>query len=295
MIQVMLRGGMGNQMFEYAHGLALAKKHHTDLVVDKTFLMDRFPRLPRYTYRTYELDAFALLPHFTMLSKIAAAAPIPGVWLGFDFGAAGIRDLFGVRKLIREKECWHFDPSVAEAGADICLWGFWQSEKYFTDAKEEVSRAFTFPEVLPSAARALADEIQRTTSVSLSVRRGDYVNAANAKVFGGTNLEYYDAAIAYIAQRISSPHFFIFSDDVAWCREHIKPSYPTTYIPADIGGRSAMQLSSLCKHHIIANSTFSWWAAWLNRNQEKIVIAPKQWAVGGQNQEDIFLPKWVIL
>ncbi len=157
MIQVILRGGMGNQMFEYAHGLALAKRYKTDLLIDTTFLMDRFPRPKRFVYRHYELDTFTLPPHFTGFSKISSAAPIPGVWLGLDFAAVGMRSLAGVRKLIREKEGWHFDPSVAGVGADVCLWGFWQSEKYFAEAKEEVAHAFTFSAALPPTAEAIAN------------------------------------------------------------------------------------------------------------------------------------------
>jgi hypothetical protein len=296
MIQVILRGGMGNQMFEYAHGLALAKKHHTDLVVDITYLNDRFPRTRKFVYRHYELDAFTTSPRFTALSNVSRAVPVPGVWTGLDFCMVGIRNLLGARKYIREKKNWSFDPSVTGAGSDVCLWGFWQSERYFADAKEEVARAFTFSDALPPAAETLAEGIRRhTASVSLSVRRGDYVNAANAKIFGGTDLNYYHDAIAYIVSRVPEPHFYVFSDDIAWCRENVTPSFLVTYVPADIDGRSVMQLSSLCKHHIIANSTFSWWAAWLNKNPNKIVVAPKRWSADSREENDIVPKEWVVL
>jgi len=291
MIQIILRGGMGNQMFEYAAGLSLAKKYNTDLVLDTTFLSDRFPR-KNFTYRRYELDAFAIAPRFTVLSKVSDAVPIPGVWLGLALGTAKANDIFRTRKFIKEENEGHFDPSVLEVGGNVCLWGYWQSEKYFADIKDEVAQAFTFSGALPPAAEEIAREIKSTNAVALSVRRGDYVNAVNAKIFGGTDLAYYERAISYIAERVPSPCFYIFSDDVAWCRENIKPPFPVVYIPSDIEGRFAMRLSSLCKHQIIANSTFSWWGAWLNRNPEKIVVAPKRWHAG-MEQDDVVPEGWM--
>ena len=296
MIQVMLRGGLGNQMFEYALGLALAKKHTTGLLVDTTYLNDRFPR-KNFTFRHYELDIFKVDPKITALSRFSKKMPIPGAWLGLDFGLIAVRDRLGMRALVREKDGLRADLSVLDAGDDVCLWGFWQSEKYFEDAKDEVRQAFRFRAELSSEAAALAEKIRATQSVSLSVRRGDYLRAGNAKIYGDTDTAYYDAAVKYIASRVPSPHFFIFSDDIAWCREHIKPLFPTTYVPDELRNpewRYVLELSSLCKHQIIANSTFWWWAAWLNQNPDKIVIAPKQWRVGvPAGNDDATPPGWV--
>ena len=292
MIQVVLRGGMGNQMFEYAAGLALAKKYNTELVLDMTYLDDRSPRRD-FTYRHYELNAFTIAPRFTGLAHAAHAIPIPGVWLGLDLAFIKTRGVFGTRKLIAEKHEGRFDPSVLNAGGSACLWGYWQSEKYFESARDEVRAAFAFARAVPPSAQALANQIKKTGSVSLSVRRGDYVNASNAKLFGETNLRYYEDAIKYISSRVPDPRFFVFSDDIAWCRENIHIPFETAYVPADLDGPSAMQLLSLCKHQIIANSSFSWWGAWLNRNSQKIVIAPKHWTAHGPEQEDIVPPEWV--
>jgi len=286
-----LRGGMGNQMFEYATGLALAKKYNAELVLDTTYLADRFPRKD-FTPRHYELDAFALPPRFAGLSRAAHTVPIPGVWLGLDLALMKARDLFGARKLIAEKHGRRFDPSVLDAGGNACLWGLWQSEKYFESARDEVRAAFTFARALPPSAGALGDQIKKTNSISLSVRRGDYVNASNTKLFGGTNTQYYRDAIEHMSSRVPDPHFFVFSDDIAWCREHITIPFETTYIPAELDGPSALQLLSLCKHQIIANSSFSWWGAWLNGNPGKIVVAPKKW-YADPAADDIVPEQWI--
>ena len=118
--------------------------------------------------------------------------------------------------------------------------------------------AFDFVGALPPAAEIFASEMRSANSVALSVRRGDYLNAANAKILRGTNEKYYEDAVAHVAERVPSPHFFVFSDDIEWCREHIRPPFMTTYVPADLPAHVVMRLASLCKHQIIrANSGFS--------------------------------------
>jgi len=292
MVTVLLRGGLGNQMFQYAAGLAFAKREGTRLMLDTTFLNDRFPR-PRFTYRTYELHTFLIDPQFTRLSKMSSAVPVPGVWLGFDLAFAVAGDVTGIRPMLRESR---FDLAESSSGKNVILWGFWQSEKYFMDAREEVRAAFRFRSPLTGDALRMADQIKRTNSVSLSVRRSDYTKSFHVKQFGDTNLDYYRRAIDHIAQKVASPHFFIFSDDIAWCREHIKPPFPTVYVSDALRGSKwgfAMQLSSFCKHQIIANSTFWWWAAWLNDNPQKIVIAPKRWFNREAAGKDIVPSEWM--
>ncbi len=296
MIVVFLRGGLGNQMFQYALGRNLSKKYNTELIFDTTFLDDRFPRKGLAMY-SYNLDVFGIVPHRTFLSNISTNIPVPGLWLGIDFMLLKIRDILGIRKIIKEQS-FAFNQNVFLMGSNIFLWGYWQSEKYFEDIRDEIFAMFEFKTPLTGIAKDIATKIQSTNSVALHVRRGDYVTAPNTrKLMGDTDIQYYERAVAYITKRIESPRFFIISNDATWCKENIKIPFPVTYLDDTSAGPKDiyhMQLMSLCKHNIIANSSFSWWAAWLNRNPEKIVIAPKQWMAGTLANEEDFVPSvWV--
>ncbi|MDO8601754.1 MAG: alpha-1,2-fucosyltransferase [bacterium] len=295
MITVFLRGGIGNQMFQYALGLCLAKKNHTELVLDTVFLSDRTPR-KNFSYRAYDLDVFKLTPRFTLLSKIARALPIPAFWLGLDLAGIKLRALLGVQKVVREKSD-HFDSDVLSQRGNLLLFGRWQSAKYFADLAAQVREAFYFRLLPAGHAEALVQKIQSTNSISLHVRRGDFVAFKNvAQMMGETNLDYYQKATALIASRVKNPEFFIFSDDIAWCKEHIKLSYPTTFVKPSAIAAVDLQLMSLCKHQITANSTFSWWGAWLNQNPDKMVVTPERWYADSRGVEADLIPEgWIKL
>ena len=299
MVTVFLRGGLGNQMFQYATGLSLAKKQETEVVFDTVFLNDRFPRKD-FAYRTYDLDIFTLDQHFTSLSKISAKFPIPGVWLGLDLSLSKVWDILGTQKILREKDDYLFDVSILEAGPDVLLWGRWQNEKYFKDIESDVRAAFRFRNPLNAEAVAIAKEIEATNSVSLHIRRGDYAAfKTTQKLWGGTDLDYYHRAAKHIAAQIEHPQFYIFSDDIAWSRENLKLEYPMTFVPASAAGAKGechLELMSLCKYHIITNSTFSWWGAWLDPRPDKTVIAPKQWQASPKVMSTELVPAdWILL
>jgi Glycosyl transferase family 11 len=283
MVIVSLRGGLGNQMFQYAAGLNLSLKNKTPLVLDTTFLNDRFPRA-EFTYRTFDLDVFNLVPpvEFTKLSELSSAFPIPGIWLGLSLLWAKVSRGFGHKN-------------------DIFLWGRSQSQNYFAENQDAVRAAFQFKFPLEGEAAKLARDVAGTNSVLLHVRRGDYVAFKNMKkIMGETDIVYYRRAVDYLAERVKDPTFYIFSDDITWCRENIKIPFATVYVGDDSAGPKNsfhLQIMSLCNHAIIANSTFSWWGAWLNRNPRKIVVAPRSWQVQIANDswEDIIPAGWVAL
>jgi hypothetical protein len=294
-VTVFLRGGLGNQMFQYALGLNLAKKNQCPLVLDTVFLRDRFPRR-NFTYRTYDMDVFAIDASFTVLSYAANSFPIPGAWLGLDMVGILGRRVFGSQTLIRENTKV-FDPSVLAAQGDILLYGRWQNEEYFADIADDVLTAFKFRYPLEGAAETLAEKIIAVDSVSLHVRRGDYVTFKNVEQrMGATDIAYYDRAAKYIGERVTTPHFFIFSDDIQWCETNVAIPFPTTYVDDTSSGPKAafhLELMSLCKHNVIANSTFSWWGAWLNKNSGKIVIAPKKWYTNPSLNKNTVPAGWI--
>lgn len=297
MVKVFLRGGLGNQMFQYAAGLAVAKKNNTQLVLDTVFLNDRLPRR-NFSYRTYDLDIFTLDPRFTALSKYSQNVPIPGFWLALDLGLMKLKSLFGKQYIIKEKKEFSFDPDIFKKEGNVLLWGRWQNEKYFKDIADEVRTAFIFKDPLAGEAATIADDIRSSDSVSIHVRRGDFVAFKNvAEMMGETDLSYYNRAVAYVAGHVGNPKLFVFSDDIDWCKDNLKLPFPSVYVPASAEGPKAafhLQLMSLCKYNIIANSTFSWWGAWLNRNPEKIVIAPKRWYADGRDDTNEIMPTdWI--
>lgn len=292
MIIVSLRGGLGNQMFQYAAGLAAARASGVPLVLDTVYLNDRFPR-PAFSPRTYNLDIFHVQDKMTALSKASAAAPIPGAWLGIDLALALAEDTFGTRMFLKEKRRSVFDPEVVSGAKELFLWGFWQTPKYFKGIEDELRAAFRFRYPLEGEAVRIAEDIKKNNSVSLHVRRADYVASKYEKTYGKTNLSYYEKAVKMIGGKVKDPKFYIFSDDIEWCKKNIKSSFPVEYMERDSEGPKAshhLQLMSLCKHNIIANSTFSWWGAWLNRNPGKTVIAPSVWHFGEEPGEEEIIP-----
>lgn len=179
---------------------------------------------------------------------------------------------------------------------DTCyLMGNWQSERYFAQVADTIRADFSF-KVLPSGRNAeLAELIGKTTAVSLHVRRGDIAsNPASLAFHGLCSLDYYRQAIEYVAAKVAKPEFVIFSDDMDWVRENLHVDYPCHYVDHNMGLESYndMRLMSLCHHHIIANSSFSWWGAWLNPRKDKIVVAPERWFAAEFDSTDIVPSSW---
>lgn len=194
----------------------------------------------------------------------------------------------------------HFNywPGIASLSHSVYLAGYWQSEKYFSDASEAIRADFTFRTPLSKKNAELAERVGQTNSVSLHVRRGDYVSSAKTNATHGfCSLDYYRAAVLHMAAHIEQPEFFIFSDDMAWVKANLKIDFPCRYVDHNQGAESYndMRLMSLCKHHVIANSSFSWWGAWLNPNPNKTVIAPRKWFANDNNVDDLFPSDWVLL
>lgn len=177
--------------------------------------------------------------------------------------------------------------------------GGWHSEKYFLDMREEVKRAFTFPEDNEPIFQDIIQQIKATkNSVSIHVRRGDYLDISPSDYyqFGGVaTYEYYNRAIVYLKEKIPDSHFFVFSNDIEWCRENLGKN-GFSYVDCNVGRKSwrDLYLMKLCKHHIIANSTFSWWGAWLSEDKEGITIHPK-WFIRNIETKDFYPERWIEL
>ena len=278
-VVVKLMGGLGNQMFQYAAGLALARKNQAPLRLDLTFLQERTPR-PDITPRQYALDMFPLHPGCELITD-AAAVP------------AGL-------KRIAERH-FHYDPAVTELPAGVHLEGYWQSPRYFEPIETELRQHFTLAPQLGAAATALAERIKATEAVCLHVRRGDMVHdARTASVHGSCAVAYYRTACDVIARQVPAAHFFIFSDDPHWCESQDLTRGRTHTVVSEDGAagdpRVDLCLMRLCRHFITANSTFSWWAAFLGGAAGKTVIVPDPWFTDpSMDISDLFPQDWIRL
>lgn len=175
--------------------------------------------------------------------------------------------------------------------------GYWQSERYFFEYADKIRAEFTLKLPFSEKNAEIVEYISQVNAVSLHIRRGDYVSNAKNAYIGICSLDYYKTAINYIKNRVEKPIFFIFSDDINWVKNNLQTDAKSVFVDHNSGAESYndMRLMSLCKHHIIANSSFSWWGAWLNPNPEKIVIAPKKWFASDIKSDDLIPTNWTVL
>lgn len=288
-----LIGGLGNQMFQYAAGRAVAERGGVPLLLDVS-------GFENYELRRYELGGFAISSGIANKAQLAAFIPVPpqrGLW------AALQRRLIGSlsRSVLREAH-YTYDSRIELVQPPVLLDGYWQSEKYFAHIAPILRREFTLrPGLMNAANTDMLREIEAAggQAVSLHVRRGDYVsNPHTAQYHGICTADYYLAAAARIAQQVENPHFFVFSDDPAWVQANLKLSHVTTLVQCNDAGNGLLDMALMraCRHHIIANSSFSWWGAWLNDSPDKIVVAPARWfAQAGNDTRDLIPSAWIRL
>ena len=272
MIIVQLIGGLGNQMFQYAMARRLAIFKKADLKFDISCFK-------HYEDRKYDLGCFNIIENFASPQEIHRLKGPDGRIPSKIFRIINERKPYNKRSYIKERH-HYYDPGILEISDDVYLEGYWQSEKYFKDIEDIIHKEFKIKHKPDPANKKLGSLILNSHSVSIHIRRGDYITDPNvSEVHGICSMGYYDASIKKISKTIKNPYYFIFSDDPAWAENNLRTDNPTTFINENSGNKSYedMRLMSLCSHNIIANSSFSWWGAWLNENPDKIVIAPKKW------------------
>jgi hypothetical protein len=175
---------------------------------------------------------------------------------------------------------YNFDPDILNLKNNVYLDGYWQSDKYFSDIETIIRNDFSFRDEPTETNRRMLDHISSCESVSVHIRRGDYVTLPEANAFHGLcSLSYYQSAVGLLAGQLEKPVFFVFSDDIAWAKENLTFGFKAHFMDHNgpERGDEDLRLMSACHHHIIANSSFSWWGAWLCANPEKIVCAPRKW------------------
>jgi hypothetical protein len=288
MVISQMLGGLGNQMFQYAAARALALSREQPLLLDLVafggyklhngFELDRIFMIDSAVTKTKDLLPVLGWRTPTLVRKVLKRclfAPLRGAHLAIETTP-------------------NFWPRLHAMESPLYMMGYWQSERYFLMQEKTIRTDFCFRPALDGRNTALAAEIADKPSVSVHIRRGDYLAD---KILYVCSMDYYRNAAKHMEERIGHPAYFVFSDDPDWVRSSVDFLPGATFIDHNKGLNSYkdMQLMSRCKHHIIANSSFSWWGAWLNPSDEKIVIAPRTWFRDGRDDSDLVPSQWIRL
>jgi hypothetical protein len=279
LIAIRMFGGLGNQLFHYAFGRTLATRLGADLALDWggfRWHEQRQPALHAFPLKVVPLKK-TLVPFARRRHRWH--------WLGGD------------PLLLVSEKTFQFDPAFHEVPDGVYLEGCFQSERYFAEIADRIRSELVLPQPTDARTRSTVAKIRSTSAaVSLHVRRGDYVTHEG---MGTCSAKYYDKAARHIATATGeTPTLFVFSDDIDWAVSNLELPYPTHFVTGGNTRRpqADLWLMSQCQHHIIANSTFSWWGAWLNPSPTKIVVAPAVWFAGWPMDESTLIPEgWVRL
>jgi hypothetical protein len=286
-----LMGGLGNQMFQYAAGRALALRTASSLKLDLSGFGVGDAR--RFELQRFPIDATAATKE--ELAALGAAGVARSNRVARTVGP--LWNLLRPSSRIYRERHFHFDSSVANLHPPVFLFGYWQSEKYFSDCADAIRRELMPSTPFDAENAAMAARIDSANAVSVHIRRGDYADNPTTNRYHGTcTVDYYQQAIAYLSERIEAAHAFVFSDDHAWACRNLQFAIPTTFVTINgaVEGFRDMQLMLRCRHHVIANSSFSWWGAWLSPRAEKIVVAPVRWFRGSTSDTRDLLPeRWI--
>lgn len=266
-VVVKLNGGLGNQMFQWALARMIKESTGMEAYLDMSYFKKRYAR-------PYQLDVFKVEPKIVEDAWTIFKLDIIWTFRAFLHWEKTFEYL-----LFSEKQ-FNFDSGIQKIRPNTYILGFFQSEKYFKSVEKYIREDFEFADLPDEANLKMIRKINSTPSISLHIRRGDYVQKQRYQdAYATCSLDYYKRAVEHIAQKVPNPTLFIFSDDIEWVKKNLKLPYESVYVSHNTGKKSFedMRLMSLCSHNVIANSSFSWWGAWLNKNENKIVVAPEKW------------------
>lgn len=278
MIITQLNGGLGNQLFQYAAGRALSIYHNTKLRLDISLYK-------KNKARQFDLQYFSINVHKIYSNKKLFRIP-------FYFNKV-IKRKNGLKDY--REPYFHFDPDFLKTTSNIYLKGYWQSEKYFIQYEQNIRTELTIKEIYIKHLHSKAQELKHQNSVAVHIRRGDYLHSENILFHGILDESYYHKAMQHFLNLYSDVKFYFFSDDSKWIKENIRV-HKYEIVSGNISQKPIedFYLMSQCRHNIIANSSFSWWAAWLNTHPNKRVIAPKKWFNNApHNTQDLIPNSWM--
>jgi hypothetical protein len=285
MIITEINGGLGNQLFQYAAGLSLAEKHQTQFKINVDFKQADTSRTLGLSHFNIFLESATPeeIKHYSptsiLFKKILSYLPL------------------ALQKFYKERQ-FSYQPDFEKLGPNVYLKGYWQSERYFSTIATQVKDIFTLQPHFYSNILPLIEEIKQTESVSIHVRKGDYLLHPYSDYYATLESAYYNNALAALQDNLPQLKLYVFTDDPKWVKENLALPIPYTLI-SGVQTRSMyedFQAMLSCKYHIIANSSFSWWTAWLSAREGKKVVAPKEWFKNGPSDTADLIPKsWLIV
>ena len=303
--------GLGNQMFQYAAGRALSLSLNEPLKLN-------IKSYERYKLRKFELqEFFEIEPVIATDDDLALfnfTHPVRRVWnkifskskiraLPYEEKAVArfVYQLFYLfnsphKRGVYEERQFHFDKNFFNTRHTVFLKGYWMTYKYFEKYEDVIKKDFTIRPALVAHLQALATEMNNCNSVAVHIRCTDRKEPKNLLLYGEIPASYFKAGVDYINQKRGNPHLYVFSDDVELAKKYVPEGYACTYVSFNITkhGIEDLYLMTQCKNMVITNSTFSWWAAYLNRDSDKIVVVPERWYnVAPVNYKDVYYPGWI--
>jgi len=293
MIITKLSGGLGNQLFQYALARQLAYQHNTEVKLDVSLYKNPPKESTKRNFELQNLHINAEIAQQEEIDKIKRKN-LKGVFKSIYWRTQYLKPYYK-QNLIKEQSCT-FDKDILNSHDNIYLEGYWQSAKYFPSIREILLTDFR-PKVFGTPEENdYMSRIKNSNSISIHIRRGDYItNPKHKEIYKTISSDYYFQAMDFLNEKVKNPVFFIFSDDMNWVKSifNIK-NYNITFVEID-NAVSCMHLMTNCMCNIIANSTFGWWGAWLNQNKNKVVVSPKEWfTVECKLKTDDLIPKeWI--
>lgn len=283
-VSVRLVGGLGNQMFQYAAARAVALRNQAPLALDLSW------------FGTDPDRQFALGP-FNIEATVGAQTSVRpgGAGLFARLGRRFARHLGRTRggTPVFTEASFRYDPAIEDVAPPVALDGYFQSARYFDAVAGQIARDFTLREGASGVTADMLERIRASEAICVHIRRGDYVTNSAANAYHGTcSLAYYRDGLAQVSHGLDSPHCFVFSDDPVWVKEnfHADLSVTVVDIHSTTQAHEDLRLMSACRRFVIANSSLSWWAAWLGAAQDKHVVAPKRWFSGSDNDISDLVP-----
>jgi len=267
-VVIALSGGLGNQLFQYAAGRSLSLSLKADLALDLSWFLGDHNR--RYGLENFNLP----------IKLLNSTSVLP-------FGIKAFREKIS-KKFFRSRfglpvfkePYFHYNSAFQSIDSPVVLDGYFQSERYFLGCETQIRQDLNFSGTFPEKCLPVYKRIQECDAIAVHVRRGDYLTSKqNVAIYHSLSPEYYVDAVNQLSQWLKNPRCFIFSDDVSWVRDHLQLGIPAEVVDVNSGDEVYwdLRLMSSCKHFVIANSSLSWWGAWLGKDPSKQVIAPRKW------------------